>query len=68
MCALPKPIKTKFCFKQFQPWTTQTQMKINCFEIKTVNQEVFAFSGKTGQETQSWLDEFANFKKHYEKK
>ena len=40
----------------------------NCFEIKTPNQEVYVFSGKTEEETKSWLKEFKNFKKSFKKK
>jgi len=33
-----------------------------CFEIKTLTQESFIFSGKTEEEARIWLKEFHNFK------
>jgi hypothetical protein len=42
--------------------------KPHCFEIKTVSQEIFVFSGKNKEETASWLKEFSTFQNRYEAK
>ena len=39
-----------------------------CFEIKTLNGECYVFGTKTDEELDSWINEFKNFKKSYEKK
>jgi hypothetical protein len=39
-----------------------------CFEIKTLNGESYVFGTKSDEELDSWVSEFKNFKKSYEKK
>lgn len=41
--------------------------KKNCFEIKTLNNEVFVFAVKTKEDLDSWLKEFDAFKVSYRK-
>jgi hypothetical protein len=39
-----------------------------CFEIKTLNGEFYVFATKTEEELESWVSEFKQFTKSYEKK
>lgn len=41
--------------------------KKNCFEIKTLNNEVFVFSVKTKDDLEAWMKEFDIFKVNYQK-
>lgn len=41
--------------------------KRNCFEIKTLNNEIYVFSVKTKDDLLSWIKEFELFKVNYQK-
>jgi len=41
--------------------------KKNCFEIKTLNNEIYVFAVKTKDDLDSWIKEFKTFKINYQK-
>lgn len=52
---------------KIEPVEEKKYNKRNCFEIKTLNNEIYVFAVKTKDDLQAWIKEFELFKVNYQK-